>query len=813
MLQNKYSSGVIRMIDCKQKALMGACALTAIVSWAPSGFAQQVSSTGTDDAGTTHFDEIVVTARRKAETLQDVPLSISAFSAAELKAASATNLQDISFLTPGLIYTSNGAQANAAPTIRGLSDTSGGEATSQNVSVFLDGVYISNPSAIDVSVGGLERVEIVKGPVSGLYGRNAFTGAINYVTAIPTNEFHADADVTMGDAGRRTYSANLSGPILPDIIKGRVAVTYDRLGGTFQDPATGEYGNGYRKKDAMVKFSVTPDEHISFTPMVYYGDDVFTSPVAVTYAQNCAFGTSNSYCGNLNHNQIGPFIGSSDGSGAVGLDRKTWFVNLDSKFTYFWGSIDLLAGYNNIQTESINEFDGTDFGVPYALYPEPFPGNDPFTGSAPNSAALAKNFFGNQAGEHDRSLELRYDSPSDLPIRGGIGGYYLNHDATNQNTFGIDGKNIPVGEYVNFIAEQYVTSAGQSAKPLNYAESITRDKSEFLSAEWDIVPTVTFSAAGRYTDEQQVAKIGAPETFAGYKHFYSVTSNGALTWKPDSNTTFYINAANGEKSGGFNGAATGPADLVFNPETDVSFEAGTKLSFLDHHLTVNADVFHTTLAQLQVLGPPSTANAIGLVVKNFGDVSANGFELETNYDVGNGLTGGVGVGYSDPKFVNGSLDFSDGAACAAIPSCAASRLITRNGVQAVNLHGLKPPYSSDWTANTTAQYRQLIGFQDFYGFFRVDYRFESKQFNTVTNFASYGPRQILNLHAGVDNKTWKAELFMLNATNNQTPLTQQFNGLLNGFDAPPYGSFGVNWIPTSVLPEGRTYGAHVSYHF
>jgi iron complex outermembrane receptor protein len=798
-------------------------AAVAAVGLGTAGTYTDVVSAEAATSQTVGLDEIVVTARRKEETLQNVPLSVTALTAETLKSASVNSLQDITFLTPGLTYTSNGAQANAAPTIRGLSDTSGGEATSQNVSVFLDGVYITNPSAIDFgNIGGLERVEVVKGPVSGLYGRNAFTGAINYVTAKPTNEYHADADVAFGDAGRRTYDANLSGPLFTDILKIRVAGTYDKLSGTFQDPVSHEYGNGYVKKDALVKLSLTPDEHISITPTFYYGDDYFTAPVSVTYAQNCALGTANSFCGNLNHGQIGPFIASPDGSNATGLSRQVALFNVDAKFAYSFGTIDALYGYNGVHTESINDFDGTELGSPYDYYAPGF--NNPFSPTAVVLGTVPlKNFFGDQAREHDKSVELRYDSPAEYFVRVGGGGYYLDHDATNNNVFGIDGTNLPPGTVLNFIAQGYLTPAGQSAGPLNYSETITRDVSPFLTAEWDIIPTVTLSAAVRYTDEFQRAKIGIPKPDPTYnlgKDFYSTTANAALTWKPSTDYTFYLAAANGEKSGGFNAGLTSTTgapilaqDLTFNPETDVSFEAGAKMAFLERRLTVNFDAFHTTLAQAQQLGPAATPGVVSLVVKNFGDVSASGFELETNYDVGYGVMAGAAVAYSDPKFEKGSVDFNDAASCKAITSCFASRYVTVGGNPGINLQGLRPPYSSDLTFNADLQYTQPLGIADLAGFIRADYRFEGKQYNSVANFAYYGPRSVLNLHAGVDNRTWKATLFLLNATNNLTPVTNQFNGLLNGFDPPPTGVLGVTWVPTSVLPEGRTYGVRLSYHF
>jgi len=803
------SGSMNRTCSGQRYALIGATCALFIPHWSLA-----IAADADTESSAVVLNEVVVTARRVAETAMEVPLTITALSQQTLQNASANSLQDISFLTPGLTYDSNGAQADAQPVIRGLSDTSGGEATSSNVSTFLDGVYISNPSAIDLSIGGLERVEIVKGPVSGLYGRNAFTGAINYVTAKPTNDFSAAADVSFGDRGRQTYAANVSGPVVPDILKARVAVTYDRLDGTFKDAQSGEWGNGYDRKDALFKLALTPDEHISITPTYYYGDDRFTTPVSVTYAPNCALGTSNSYCGNLDHNQIGPFIAGSADSGAVGLERRVDLVSLDANFAYDFGTFDALYGYNRVTATSINSFDGTENGVSYGLYA---PGaNNPFAGDPVLGTALAKNFFGDQSSEHDHSIEIRYDTPRDYFLRLGLGGYHLSHDGTNNNTFGIDGSNVPAGRVLNFIAEPYLTSGGQSAGELNYSETIFKDKSGFVSGEWDIIPTLTLSSAVRYTDEFAQSNIGS--ALSGFqtslsKDFYSTTTNSALTWKPNTQATVYVAAANGEKSGGFNGGAEGPADVAFNPETDVSFEAGTKLSLLDHRLQIDADVFHTTIANLQVLGPPSTAGAIGLVVKNFGDLRTSGFELEGRYDVSHGLVLGAGLGYSDPKFENGSLDFNDGAACALIPSCAATRLVTRNGQQAMNLQGLKPPFASDWTFNTDAQYDHQLGFANLTGFARVDYRYESKQYNTVTNFAFYGPRELVNLHIGVRRDAWVLTLFVLNATNDLTPITNQANGILNGFDPPPNGVLGVNWVPTSVLPEGRTYGVKVGFRY
>jgi iron complex outermembrane receptor protein len=765
---------------------------------------------------------VVVTARRKAENLQNVPLAITALTAENLSAASATSLQDITFLTPGLTYTSNGQEADALPVIRGLSDTSGGESSSANVSIFLDGIYIANPSAIDLSLGGLDRVEVVKGPVSGLYGRNAFTGAINYVTAKPTDHYHLDASVTGGDYGKTAGEVLASGPIIGDLLKGSIDFDYDHLDGTYTDPVSHMDSNGHNKNDVLATLLFTPDSHIAITPVVYYGEDHFNDPTAVSYKQNCAFGTDNSYCGSLNSNQLGPFTPSATGADATGLTRRVEHVHVDSKFSYDFGTIDVLVGFNHIATKSINEFTGTENGLLYDLYA---PGlNNPFAGNPPVGTALAKSFFGNQATEKDASAELRYDTPQQYPIRFSVGGYYFHKISTNNNTFGIDGQNIiPTGDVINFIAEGYVTANGASPGPLNFAKQGTRDYSPYVSGEWDILHDLTLSAAVRSTEEEQTSEGTTAAGFAE-KDFHSITSNEALTWKPERWVSLYVSAANGEKSGGFNGAGVLPVDQTFNPETDWDYEGGMKSTLLDGHLRLDLAVFHTDINNQQVLGPQSSAcptsnaSCVGLVVKNIGSYSVTGVEASEEWVVGNGFKISSGISYNPARFDSGSYDFNNAGPCALVASCAASRLVTVDGVQAENIKGLRPPFESDVTFNVTAEYRRPLGFaigplQNVDYFLRGDYRFESDQYTNVDDFAYYGPRNVFNIHGGLTNGTWTLTGYVLNLTNDQTPVTEQENGSLNGFDAPPNGTFGVTWVPVAALPQGRTYAFTLAYHY
>ena len=211
--------------------LLGVCAM----SWGPQVAAQDESEFEDDDDSdadvsvirlqdepleeveqdnsSTQLGAIQVTARKKVETIQDVPLSVTAFNAEDMERRGFTGIEDIAAATPGFTYepfATGGAHGNAV--IRGLAQQF---TTSriQNVSFFLDGVYLQRQSMLDLGLIDMERIEVIKGPQNALYGRNAFAGAVNYVTeragALPGGYL----SFGVGDNQRRDYRMSLNGPM------------------------------------------------------------------------------------------------------------------------------------------------------------------------------------------------------------------------------------------------------------------------------------------------------------------------------------------------------------------------------------------------------------------------------------------------------------------------------------------------------------------------------------------------------------------------------------------------------------------------
>ena len=158
------------------------------------------------------IEEVVVTARKRAESLMEVPLSITAFSETQLERQNVFAMEDLAHWKPALQFQDvNGVFQN--PSIRGLTQT---DQTSPqgNVGVFIDGVYLNNRSGLEFGLLDMQRIEVVKGPQSALYGRNTFGGAINYVTKDPVlGEFEGRIEGTAGTRDRYNLAGNVNIPI------------------------------------------------------------------------------------------------------------------------------------------------------------------------------------------------------------------------------------------------------------------------------------------------------------------------------------------------------------------------------------------------------------------------------------------------------------------------------------------------------------------------------------------------------------------------------------------------------------------------
>ncbi|ARN76131.1 TonB-dependent receptor [Oceanicoccus sagamiensis] len=181
------------------------------------------------------IEEVVVTARKQSESLQEVPLAITAFSSETMERGDFVNLEDVAGNTVGLNYSGESSSGyQSSPTIRGLRQGFAQDRV-QNVAIFLDGVYLSRQSMANMGMVDMERIEVVKGPQNSLYGRNAFAGAINYVTKKPQEEFEAYVSTTQGKDGREDWKVSLNGPLIENVLLARYTIGRSEYDGPFDN--------------------------------------------------------------------------------------------------------------------------------------------------------------------------------------------------------------------------------------------------------------------------------------------------------------------------------------------------------------------------------------------------------------------------------------------------------------------------------------------------------------------------------------------------------------------------------------------------
>ena len=654
-------------------------------------------------------NEIVVTARNRAEKLQDVPLSITAFSSQQLANANVRNLRDVSYLTPGLSVTSGGSEFGVNPVIRGQTNLNGG-AGDPNVAVFIDGIYISNNTAINVGLIDIDRIEVVKGPVSALYGRNAFAGAINYVSKKPsTTTPHASVTAFVGNDGQYSAAGSFSYPLVKDVLGVRVAAGYEHFGGSYRDDLTRARAGGFKKRDVQASVQFTPTPELSVNASYYYGKDTFGTSAIAYNINNCGSRTTPPTGFDIGGSGYSTFCGHFDPDahavevppmpkfgGTSGNDRKVNLASLNVSYDFGPVKLTSLTGLTKVTQQRFTDFLGRRDGIPFLLTP---------SGTFVNLLEQ----FGSNTNNRDFSEEIRLQSDPKKPFRVQVGGFYFKGKTFNTTIIGIDGSRIPAGQTLapaNGFGQaiDYTTTDGSiSQKRIN--QSLTHDKqtSGFVGLEYDILAGLTASGEYRHThqvkDQLIIRSTGcpsyltaptasctgpsdplpAPQTPYLYPNgktppraaFDFDNYRGTLKYAFTRGSNVYVSVANGTKAGGFNQRSVAlpdgsQPDLSFNPETNVTYEFGIKNSFFDNRLQLNIAAYHIKTKGIQISGPSSVPTNAGLVTKNFGSVKTDGFEIEMAAKVARGVRVSAGVAYANPKFGSDAYDFFAAGGCATL---------------------------------------------------------------------------------------------------------------------------------------------------
>lgn len=585
---------------------------------------QQPSDQPADQGG---LQDIIVTARKQAENLQNIPVAETVISGHQLSNLGVTSIERMSSLAPQLVIGRSGAGNGASIGLRGVSVANSSVSIEQSVATIVDGVYYSGGRALNEGLFDLAQAEVLKGPQSLFYGKNTTAGAISLTTANPTKEFSASVRTSYEfNAQQPTVEGYVSIPLTPDLgirFAGRLSKQYDGLfenlsvGRTeiTRDTATGT-NNAY-PRSGRAKIMPGEEQKIGRVTLAWDNGSAFTATGKVTYN---TFNT-NSPNANVVIYSCPPTGVPSDPAAPCGRNFRLvqnpiapGMARGNTLFNKYGG--DPYLDYESVTAVANLQYTGDKFSLSvipgYIWWKNQFSGDFDHVNTYPLTPSALGARTGSYTAERSStsafSLESRLQTDLDGPLNFMVGGYYQHSDLDfYQDT------NAPTGFENSAATDPSLRFV--SVRKLSYTKGETL--STFGQVLFDITSTLNLTGGVRYTHETKDSLFRQPYVTPGARATYVETQIGAdqtfknwspeatLTWKPTADVTLYSSYRTGYKSGGYSISGlitrnTRPTDPAFAPETVRGFEGGVKTTLADRQLRLNLDLFNYNYRNQQV---------------------------------------------------------------------------------------------------------------------------------------------------------------------------------------------------------------------
>ncbi|MFT5710850.1 MAG: iron complex outermembrane receptor protein [Halioglobus sp.] len=596
------------------------------------------------------IEEVIVTAERRESNLQTVPIAVSSFSEQELEARQVDNIGDLQALVPNLSVHVGDAN-NAVVYIRGVGQIDSIAFFEPGVGIYLDDVYLGRAQGAFLDVVDVERIEVLRGPQGSLYGRNTVGGALKYVSASPTDELSGNLSATLGNYGRTDVKGTISGPIIDDVLTGRLTLAKLKRDGYSDNAFDGEDDGDQNTSFLRSVLRYTPSETVSVQWAFDYTDSnpnhsrtpAKETPINLLVIDPYTFGASiDSYPADQDPFKVNADFNQLEETEAKGTDLNiAWDVTDQLTFKS-------ITSYRELDYRTELDLDGTPrnaFGI----------------------------FYYNDQEQFSQEFQLNYHSDR-LSAVGGL--FYYNEESA---TF--DG-----GVFNNFL----IASSGTS-------ESSTESYAIFGQLDYDFTEQLTATFGFRYTEEEKDYErlaenfdltalagimfdpltgavgysnpellsprstdlklgggIGVPMPIADpdAANFDNFSPKLGLKYQLSDDAQVYATLSTGFKSGGFNGRVADAQLEPYDEETLTSFELGYKSQWMDDKLRLNAAAFYNEYDDLQVSSFETTAdgNSILPVFSNAGEAVIQGIELELTLRVTEAFTLNANVGYLDAEY-------------------------------------------------------------------------------------------------------------------------------------------------------------------
>jgi len=675
-----------------RRAVGVAVSLVAL-AWAGSASAQDTPTGNPPAAATTpsddnapRVDDIIVTAQKRSENLQDVPVAVSAVTGKTLENKRILDLVDLSNATPGLQIKSDDNGANPRIFIRGVGVNDFNPATASAVGIYADGVYVGSPLAQRFAFFDLQQAEVLRGPQGTLYGRNTTGGAVNVTSRKPGNDVEADFLAEYGRFNSLNLQGGVSLPLVKDLLSVRVAGIYQRDDGYSVNRLTGNRGNNADRWAVRGSVHFTPSSAITDDLAVTAGKSRGGSiwaynrtlfPVSPDIAGPdglCApayYGTAN--CTNvLGYANASKNLYEGDYS-FEGKDKVNLFT-VANTLTINLGSADIVSvtGYQHAKRNDQEETDANPLAVITASY------------------IARQNTF---------SQELRLQSSGKPALRYVFGLYYAHDDLTNNSAYDV----------LAILPADPAAGIGRFVWPLAQK---TDSYAAFGQLDYDLTSRLTATVGLRYSADHKDFHYFSGETntgtsfftFDGSKTFDSVSGKFGLQYRFTPDVNAYASYSRGTKSGGFFSGQTGNiADIgPYKDETVNAYETGLKTELLRHTLRANLAAFYYDYQNLQVYTTVIDGFITRQLFTNASAARMYGGELELEATPARGLTISMNAAYLNAtyrNFVSAGADYSGNT----LPS--APKISVQTAVDYT-----QPVSFGAIVANVSASYRSKVFF-------------------------------------------------------------------------------------------------------
>ena len=738
-----------------QKRLVGATAL-AVMTLSGAAAAQM------------QLEEVVVTAQKRAESAQDVPVALTAISGESIENMGLGNMGDLTQMSSSLTIEEQANRNESPVSIRGIGTFSYAIGVEPSVSVIIDDLPVATTGQAFANLADVERVEILRGPQSTLFGKNASAGVINIVTKNPSEELEGSVELTGTDDDFYRVAASVSGPI-SDSVGFRLNAYFDDFGGNIENTAGGPDLQQTESQGVRGKLRIDASDDLTVTIMGEYNelDQSYSANTFRRVDQDAAWlrfiaGGVAAVGQDVWLNGIKPGKDNFKAGFSTSPESASEDYALSLKLEYQLGehSVTSITGWRNWEYNNLTDLDGvaTTFGASLEM----------------------TSFY-----EIDQvTQEIRITSPNSDTFEYVAGLWY------SQSDYDRKFRRYPV------LSADWIAYAGNEAF------------SVFGQGTWKFSDQVQLIAGLRYQSED--VEVDFTNNLAGTNPRGSsddsvVVGRSALQYFVNDDVMLYASYARGYKGQAYNTTSSfsqAQADKPVGTEDSDAYEVGIKGDFMDGRLRVNANYFLVTYDGFQAQS--ATLNNQGLVelnLNNVGELESSGVEVDVTALLSDNLLMTLGVAWTDA-----TIEEFKGADCYTFQTAAEGCVPTATGNKQ-DLSGKDLNNSPDLKVVLGLDYGFSVD-EHFDGFMRANYQWQDEVNFSLLNdpllvHESYG---ILNLSAGVES------------TDGKYAITGFINNALDTFYASGLGNGGNLYgdvVLTQVVPRNaeRIMGVRLKYNF